>query len=224
MKKIIRIAAFALVAALMLCSFAGCKSKDDTAVSTENEYSASSSVQMTDAQAESLANSMTVKLYYPTSDKTGLVTESVLLEYTSKEKKTSKLVMSIIDNLISGPKNTASAGNLFPDGTEVESVKIQGGCAKISFNRTFGEKLNLSKEETALLVQSITNTATEVKDIDTVKIVCAGDEMGALSNGFDMNASFTRDQATVKGTAAETSADAYDDPYDEKYYMDVPLE
>ena len=48
--------------------------------------------------------------------------------------------------------------------------------------------------------------------------------MGTLSNGFDMNASFKRDQNNVIGTAAEVSADVYDDPYDEKYYMDVPLE
>jgi len=224
MKKIIRIAAFALIAALMLCSFTGCKSKDKTASPTGNEYSASSGTQMTDAQAESLANSMTVKMYYPSADKKGIVSESVLIEYTSKEKKSSKLAMTLVEKMLAGPKNSSAAKNLFPDGTEVESVKLQAGCAKISFNRAFGEKFNLSKEDTQLLVQSIVNTVTEMKDIDSIKIVCAGDEMGTLTNGFDMNASFKRNQQTVIGTAAETSADAYDDPYDEKYYMDVPLE
>lgn len=224
MKKIIRTTAFALVAALLLGGITGCKKKDDESTLKGDEYSASSSLQMTDAQAESLANSMTVKLYYPTNDKTGLVTENVLIEYTQKEKKTSKLVMTIIENMIAGPKNTASAVNLFPEGTTVESVKIQGGCAKISFNRTFGEKMNLSKEETMLFIQSIVNTVTEIKDIDSVKFVCAGDEMGTLTNGVDLNVSFKRDQNRVIGTSAEVSADAADNPYAEKYYMDVPLE
>lgn len=224
MKKIIRIAAFALIAALMLCSFSGCKSKEEGSAPAGNEYSASSGTQMTDEQADSLANSMTAKLYYPSADKKGIVTESMLIEYTSKERKTSKLAMTLVEKLVAGPKNTSSATNLFPDGAAVESVKIQAGCAKISFNRAFGEKLSLTKEETSLLIQSITNTVTEIKDIDSVKVVCAGDEMGTLSNGFDMNASFKRDQNNVIGTAAEVSADVYDDPYDEKYYMDVPLE
>ncbi|MBE7064708.1 MAG: hypothetical protein E7384_02695 [Ruminococcaceae bacterium] len=223
MKKIIRTLAFALVAALMLVGIAGCKSKKDNN-SGRNEYAASSGTQMTEEQADSLANSMTVKLYYSSSDKKNLVTESTLMNYTSKEKKTSRLAFNVVEKLIAGPKNTSAATNLFPAGTEVESIKLQGGCAKISFNRTFGEKMNLSKEETELLVQTITNTLTELKDVDSVKIVCAGSEMGTLSNGFDMNATFKRNQKCVIGTAAEVSADTVDDPYDEKYYMDVPLE
>lgn len=224
MKKIVRIMAFALVAALMLCVFTGCKSEDDVATVNKDEYSASSGTQMTEEQADSLANTMTVKLYYPSADKKKIVTETMLVEYKAKESKSSKLVMTLVKQLIAGPKNTSSATTLFPSGTEVESVKIQGGCAKISFNRTFGEKLNLSREETEILIQSLTNSVTEIKDIDSVKVVCAGDELGTLQNGFDMNVSFKRNQQSVIGTSAEVSADAADDPYDEKYYMDVPLE
>ena len=228
MKKIIRTLAFALVATLMLSGITGCKSKKDKDAGNKNEYAASSGTQMTDEQADSLANTMTVKLYYSSSDKKSIVTESALLNYTSKEKKTSRLAFSVVEKLIAGPKNTSAAVNLFPVGTEIENIKIQGGCAKISFNRTFGEKLNLSKSETELLVQAITNTLTELKDIDSVKIVCAGAAMGILQNGFDMNATFKRTQKSVIGTAADVtlnvSADAADDPYDEKHYMDVPLE
>lgn len=224
MKNIIKTVAFALVATLMLCVFTGCKDKNDTTPVNKDEYSASSGTQMTEEQADSLANTMTVKLYYPSADKKSIVTETMLLEYKSKESKSSKLVMTLVKQLIAGPKNTSAATNLFPAGTEVESVKLQGGCAKISFNRTFGEKLNISREETELLIQALTNSVTELKDIDSVKVVCAGDDLGTLQNGFDMNAAFKRNQQSVIGTAAEVSADAMDDPYDEKYYMDVPLE
>ncbi|MBQ8827738.1 MAG: GerMN domain-containing protein [Clostridia bacterium] len=224
MKKFIHVTALAAIAALMMC-FCGCNKADGSdGLNGEESYSASSSLEMTEAQAESLENFMSVKLYYPSADNSGLVSETVLTEYTSKDKKVSHLVSSAVIQLLAGPKNTDTAKSLFPEGAEVESVKVKDGCAKISFNRTFGENLPSSADEMKLLVYSIVNTATEIKDIDSVMIFCAGDSMGTLENGFDMSVKFARDLSIVTGAASESSADAVTDPYAEELYLDVPLE
>ena len=223
MKKIIRITAFAIIATLSVCLF-GCNRADTDGAENGESYSASSSLVMTDAQAESLANSMSVKMYYPTADTSGLVSEIALMEYSSKDKKLSHLASSAITQLLAGPKNTASAKNLFPEGTELESIKLKNHCAKISFNKAFAEKLPTSADELKLLVYSIVNTVTEIKDIDSVIIVSAGAEIGTLENGFDMNAEFKRDLSIVKSNAGEASADAIADPYAEELYLDVLLE
>ena len=79
----------------------------------------------------------------------------------------------LIEYLIKGPQNN-KLKKLIPDGTILNDVKIENGCAIINFSNEF---LNYENEENKLkIINSIVNTLTNLKEINSIKILINGKE------------------------------------------------
>lgn len=95
---------------------------------------------------------------------TKIIDANLLIE--NPEKK-------LIEYLIKGPQND-KLKKLIPDGTILNDVKIENGCAIINFSNEF---LNYKNEENKLkIINSIVNTLTNLKEINSIKILINGKE------------------------------------------------
>lgn len=95
---------------------------------------------------------------------TKIIDANLLIE--NPEKK-------LIEYLIKGPQND-KLKKLIPDGTILNDVKIENGCAIINFSNEF---LDYENEENKLkIINSIVNTLTNLKEINSIKILINGKE------------------------------------------------
>ena len=111
-----------------------------------------------------------VLLYFENIENGNLETETKIIDANllieNPEKK-------LIEYLIKGPQND-KLKKLIPDGTILNDVKIENGCAIINFSNEF---LNYENEENKLkIINSIVNTLTNLKEINSIKILINGKE------------------------------------------------
>lgn len=209
----------AVLCAAMLLGSTGCKKKDVVSQNGD-EYTPSSSLVMTSAQADSLANSLSVKLYFKANPSGAMVSENALLDFKQADKKISHLSASILERLLAGPSNVKILENVIPEGTEIKNVTFKNGKLTIDVNQAFVNGLPEDLESAKFAVYTIVNTLTEIKDIEQVEFTCDGNAIEPLSCGLVFGI-FTRDISMVRG---DTETGTAQDPYAEELFEGVPLE
>lgn len=194
----------------------GCAGKEDPAEDPDLDAPTSGLV-LTEEEAAALSGKMRVKLYYKTQEGKRLSSEIRLVEYTAKDGKVEHLLEKMLLSLLEGPTEGGKLGALIPAGTKLESVRVQGDCAILDFNRAFADGLPEEKETAELLAYSLVNTVTELKEIQRVQITVEGSEIGQTSSGVEFGV-FTRNVGVV-ATSTEV-----EDVFLESDYDDVELE
>ena len=90
----------------------------------------------------------------------------------------------IMNFLIKGPQSS-NLKKLIPDGTAMHDIKVEKSCATINFSNEF---LNYETEENKLkIINSIVNTLTNLKEINSVKFLINGEENENLSEIYLKN-------------------------------------
>lgn len=90
----------------------------------------------------------------------------------------------IIELLIKGPQST-SLKKLIPEGTILNDVKIENSCAIINFSNEF---LNYETDENKTqIINSIVNTLTNLKEINSVKFLINGEANEKLAETYVKN-------------------------------------
>ncbi len=90
----------------------------------------------------------------------------------------------LIEFLIKGPQNE-KLKKLIPDGTILNDIKIENGCAIINFSNEF---LNYENEENKLkIINSIVNTLTNLKEINSVSFLINGEKNEKISEIYLKN-------------------------------------
>lgn len=88
----------------------------------------------------------------------------------------------LIELLIKGPKSEKMA-KLIPDGTKLNKIEIKNDCIYIDFSNEFINEQKLGKEQEELIIKSIVNTVTELKEINSVVILIDGKENQEFPDG-----------------------------------------
>ena len=88
----------------------------------------------------------------------------------------------LIELLINGPKSEKLV-KLIPDGTKLNKIEIKNDCIYIDFSNEFINGQKLGKEQEELIIKSIVNTVTELKEINSVKILIDGKENQQFPDG-----------------------------------------
>lgn len=101
-----------------------------------------------------------------------LIDSKMLIENPSKE---------LILLLIKGPQSS-KLEKLIPDGTILHDVKLEGTCAVINLSSEF---LNCENKEKT--INSIINTLTNLKEIESVKFLINGEENENFSEIYVKN-------------------------------------
>jgi len=90
----------------------------------------------------------------------------------------------IFNMLLKGPQSN-NFKKLIPDGTALHDIKIEKSCAIINLSNEF---LNYETEENKLkIINSITNTLTNLKEINSIKFLINGEENEKLSEIYVKN-------------------------------------
>ena len=86
--------------------------------------------------------------------------------------------------LIKGPQSS-NLKKLIPDGTVLHDVKIDKSCAIVNVSNEF---LNFENEENKLkIINSIVNTLTNLKEINSIKFLINGEENEKLQDIYVRN-------------------------------------
>lgn len=119
-----------------------------------------------------------VTLFFENAETGELETEIKIIDANLLIKEPYK---ELINMLIKGPQSS-NLKKLIPDGTALHDVKIEQSCAIINLSNEF---LNYGTEENKLkIINSIVNTLTNLKEINSIKFLINGEENEALSETY----------------------------------------
>lgn len=119
-----------------------------------------------------------VILFFANSETGELESEIKIVDANLLIKEPYKEIMNW---LIKGPQSS-SLKKLIPDGTALHEIKIEKSCAIINLSNEF---LNYETEENKLkIINSIVNTLTNLKEIDSVRFLINGEENEKLSEVY----------------------------------------
>ena len=111
-----------------------------------------------------------VILYFENIETKELDTEVKIMDAKSLIENPYK---ELINLLIKGPQSS-NLKKLIPEGTIIHDVVVENSCAKINLSSEF---LNYENEENKLkIINSMVNTLTNLKEIDSIKILINGEE------------------------------------------------
>ena len=102
-----------------------------------------------------------------------------------------------LDALIHTDPVSKQLTNLFPPGTDVHSVKVQGDTATVDFNQNFASRGQGSYTE-RMMVNAVVCTLTEFPDIKKVKFLVDGKEIDTISGHMDLLDPLTRNPDVLK--------------------------
>lgn len=119
-----------------------------------------------------------VILYFANSETGELESETKIVDANLLINEPYKEIMNW---LIKGPQSS-NLKKLIPEGTSMHDIKVEKSCAIINFSNEF---LNYETEENKLkIINSIVNTLTNLKEIESVKFLINGEENENLSETY----------------------------------------
>ena len=120
-------------------------------------------------------------LYFANIETGELENEIKIVDANLLIKEPYKEIMNL---LIKGPQSS-NLKKLIPEGTALHDIKIEKNCAIINVSNEF---LNYETEENKLkIINSIVNTLTNLKEINSVKFLINGEENESLSEIYMKN-------------------------------------
>lgn len=122
-----------------------------------------------------------VTLYFENIDTGELETEIKILDANTLINNPEK---ELVELLIKEPQSS-NLKKLIPDGTLLHDVKVDKSCAIVNVSNEF---LNFENEENKLkIINSIVNTLTNLKEINSVKFLINGEENEKLPDIYIKN-------------------------------------
>lgn len=119
-----------------------------------------------------------VILYFENIETGDLDSEIRLIEANKLIKEPEKEIMNL---LIKGPQSS-NLKKLIPDGTVIHDINIKNSCAEINLSNEF---LELGDEKNKLkIINSIVNTLTNLKEINSVKFLINGETNEKLPDTY----------------------------------------
>lgn len=119
-----------------------------------------------------------VILYFENIETGDLDSEIGLIEANKLIKEPEKEIMNL---LIKGPQSS-NLKKLIPDGTVIHDINIKNSCAEINLSNEF---LELGDEKNKLkIINSIVNTLTNLKEINSVKFLINGETNEKLPDTY----------------------------------------
>ena len=140
-----------------------------------------------------------VRLYFPNADSTMLMAVDRTLS-----QDIASFPSSILSELVGGPAESDSSDMwpAFPNGvsdSDVKEVYTAGDIVVVDFNKSILEKLKeLSSDDEMLLVYSIINSLTYLRDIRMVQFLIDGQRTQFISNFIDIRDPMMKNPGIIK--------------------------
>lgn len=100
----------------------------------------------------------------------------------------------VVKLLIDGPKNEQLV-KLIPEGTKLNNANIEGGIVSLDLSAEFINEQKLGLKQEKLIINSIVNTLTELKEVNAVSFNINGEKsLSFPDNAVNFNNPFTREK------------------------------
>lgn len=144
----------------------------------------------------------TVKLYFSDENGRYLVEETRSRFFTSE----SDIPAYVLQQLLAGPQRDHALATL-PEGTSLLGVQVENGQCAVNFSEEFLLNRPQNYELARMTVFSVVNSLTELPEIESVRILCAGEP---VERGYflDLTQPLCRDEAMLAGQISAGSFDA----------------
>lgn len=122
-----------------------------------------------------------VILYFVNNETGELESEIKIVDANTLIKEPYKELMTL---LLKGPQSS-NLKSIIPEGTVLNDIAMENSCATINLSSEF---LNYENEENKLkIINSIVNTLTNLKEIESVKFLINGEQNEKLSEEYVKN-------------------------------------
>lgn len=183
--------ALAMIMSLVL---AGCdeQQQNQDPASKSVVSSSSSASSSSSSQAGEKLESLSIKVYYPDDNATGLVAVEKNIKAVQQEK-----YKAAVEALMAGTDKKGLV-NVFPKKAQLLKVSINGTTAQVDFNKSLEKDFAGGSTGEEMLVGSVVNTLTEFPEIKKVQILIEGKEVETLSGHMDLSQPLTRMEEIIK--------------------------
>jgi germination protein M len=190
MKKIM-----AMIVGIIIFGMSGCVRGER--VENKNPYNTQtlvSSVFMGEIEAENLRNVVPIRLYFVSakeSDKLKMEVQYIPLNEASLSSE--GLVGVILKELLNGPENELELQKIMVEGIALKrEPEYQDSVVTLDFNEDFFKELEKDSRTEDLVIFSIVNSLTEVKEVERVKFLQNGKSVENYQGKRNMDALFHR--------------------------------
>jgi germination protein M len=188
-----------IISCIMIISMlAGCSVFKKVGLNGNDEVSPVSSIALSEADAQQIADKTPISLYFANEEGTKLKLEKRYIPMSELKKPTNELATLIVKELINGPAKGSGLKATIPAETKLHSnVKVEDGVATVDFSKEFKEKHPGGKKEEQLTIYSIVNSLTELSDISQVKFKIDGKTSKEFKGNFKFDNPFPRSAALI---------------------------
>lgn len=174
MDRLRRCLTIALVlGALALC---GCERGTAPPVTTDDE-APPAAVEQLEPQA--------VNVYFADEDVEHLEPES--RDVVAGDQR--ELLAAVVNELLAGPREEGH-GRVIPEGTTLNSAKLDGDTATIDLSKHFGEEFQGGSNTASLALYSLVNSLCELDGVSQVRILLDGQPGEEFGGVYDLAESF----------------------------------
>jgi len=187
---------------MIISMLTGCSGLQKFGLKNNDEVSPVSSIALSEAEAEQIANKAPIYLYFSNEEGTKLKLEVRYIPMSEAKKTANELASLIVKELINGPKESGLKPTI-PAETKLRSnVKIDGEVATVDLTKEFKEKHPGGKAEEQLTIYSIVNSLTELKEISKVKFKIDGKSVKEFKGNYKFDNEFPRSTSLISKEAA----------------------
>lgn len=130
-----------------------------------------------------------ITLYFQNKENKELQKETRLID--SKELLIEPYT-ELINMLIQGPESEFLQKTV-PEGTKLLGVERVGECLKINFSKEFVDNASTDENDRKNYIYSMVNTLTELNEINSIKILIEGQEVGGFEDiGLSFSGEFQK--------------------------------
>lgn len=188
-----------ILALVLLCTaaLAGCDKEKleqevNSASAAISSSSGSSSASSSSSAAGKAAETMTLTVYYPDNNASGLIAVAKTVKAAEADK-----YKAAMEALLAGTDDKRLT-TVFPKKAKLLKVTVSGDTARVDFDKNLTKGFVGGSTGEEMLVGSVVNTLTEFPEIKKVQILVEGKEIDSLSGHLDLTVPMTRMSELIK--------------------------
>ena len=188
-KNILAVSVFLLVVYMSGCLFEAIEDKG----SFRAMKTPVSSVFMKESEAKNFQGLVPIRIFFIENDDMSLKMQIRYVDSKMASESVERLAQIILEELQKGPNKETGLDGVWGEGVElVSDVYLEGGIVLLDFNEEFFKKLQEDESFEQLIVYSIVNSLTQVRQVERVKFLKEGKEVEDYGGKLDINSLFHR--------------------------------
>lgn len=213
-KGVLKLICLLVMSTVLLVGCDGFLSGSNALSGDENSEIQPSSSLAIEGQPSAIEGKVPVRLYFADADNHVIKKEIRYIDREEASKSVNNLCGVIVNEMLMGPDvalgiSTPYFGSVIMNGDV--AIDSTAATATIDLSEDFLACGSGDEKTEKLVIYSIVNSLTEIKEIQRVKINIDGKKNECMKSGLSLESAFERDESMLELTAATADPNATDD-------------